>query len=165
MAFRSNYRAEHGRHRRPSPKLATLSPMQTSSCRPSMMKAPYSAILRRYRTAERLTSPAFRNVIKNGAQPALLCVNGKIDPVPAIADVQAVDTSGAGDAFNGGYLAGRLLGREPLVAAAFAIKLPLLRSEYVAPLTSAKLLRRHLRPLEPVTATSSTCDVPATGGG
>jgi 2-dehydro-3-deoxygluconokinase len=46
-------------------------------------------------------------VVKLGAGGCLL-PDGKVCPVPT--KVQAVDTSGAGDAFNGGYLAARLRG-------------------------------------------------------
>lgn len=55
--------------------------------------------------------------VKNGAEAALVAAAGK-DPVevPAMA-VDAVDTTGAGDAFNGGYLAARLLGQSPKDAA------------------------------------------------
>lgn len=46
-------------------------------------------------------------IVKLGAQGCLL-PDGEVCPVPT--KVQAVDTSGAGDAFNGGYLAARLRG-------------------------------------------------------
>lgn len=59
-------------------------------------------------------------IVKNGAQPALLSVDGKVVEVPARNDARPVDTSGAGDAFNGAYLAARLQGRAPRAAAEFA---------------------------------------------
>lgn len=46
-------------------------------------------------------------IVKLGAEGCLL-PDGEVCPVPT--KVQAVDTSGAGDAFNGGYLAARLRG-------------------------------------------------------
>lgn len=53
-------------------------------------------------------------VVKLGAAGCLLG-DGTLVPPPAI--VRPVDTSGAGDAFNGGYLAARLRGENPRPAA------------------------------------------------
>ncbi|MCC7033815.1 MAG: carbohydrate kinase family protein [Acidobacteria bacterium] len=64
--------------------------------------------LRRWRTAARGV------VVKQGARGALALVNGAIVRVPA-PGVRVVDTTGAGDAFNGGFLAALVRGR-PLVA-------------------------------------------------
>ncbi|RFC68028.1 MULTISPECIES: sugar kinase [Mesorhizobium] len=55
-------------------------------------------------------------VVKNGEQPCLVVHYGNTETVPAIS-VQAVDTTGAGDSFNGGYLAARLHGYDPVDAA------------------------------------------------
>ncbi|MFC6981086.1 sugar kinase [Microbulbifer taiwanensis] len=59
----------------------------------------------RYRLAEL--------VLKRGADSVLLQYDGELSAidVPPVADV--VDTTGAGDAFNAGYLAARLQGAEP----------------------------------------------------
>jgi 2-dehydro-3-deoxygluconokinase len=43
------------------------------------------------------------------ADGCLLCSGGVITTIPAIAPIAVVDTSGAGDSFNGAYLAARLL--------------------------------------------------------
>jgi len=61
-------------------------------------------------------------IIKNGSQGMLLSVDGKrsyvdVDPVENV-----VDTTSAGDAFNGAYLSARLLGRSAEQAAKFAAK-------------------------------------------
>ncbi|WOH39478.1 sugar kinase [Thalassotalea fonticola] len=61
-------------------------------------------------------------IIKNGAQGMLVSVNGErsyidVDPVKTV-----VDTTSAGDAFNGGYLSARLIGRSVTQAAVFASK-------------------------------------------
>lgn len=59
-------------------------------------------------------------VVKNGAEPALVRAGGDRHTVPAEEIASPVDTTGAGDSFNGGYLAARLLGREPRQAAVLA---------------------------------------------
>lgn len=51
-------------------------------------------------------------VVKNGEDPALVAAGRMMESVPAITTV-AIDTTGAGDSFNGGYLAARLAGFEP----------------------------------------------------
>ncbi len=61
-------------------------------------------------------------IIKNGSQGMLLSVDGvrcyiDVEPVK-----QVVDTTSAGDAFNGAYLSARLLGRSTEQSAKFAAK-------------------------------------------
>lgn len=51
-------------------------------------------------------------VVKNGTDNALVLFDGKAVEVPAVPADAAVDTTGAGDAFNGGYLAARLMGMD-----------------------------------------------------
>ncbi len=58
-------------------------------------------------------------VVKDGENPALVAADGDEHAVPAIS-VTAVDTTGAGDSFNGGYLAARLAGDDAVSAAARA---------------------------------------------
>ncbi|MBX3597385.1 MAG: sugar kinase [Rhizobiaceae bacterium] len=55
-------------------------------------------------------------IVKNGAEPCLLSHYGETTSIDAIS-VSAVDTTGAGDAFNGAYLAARLHGLDPAVSA------------------------------------------------
>jgi 2-dehydro-3-deoxygluconokinase len=57
-------------------------------------------------------------VVKNGANDAVYAVAGQRgrSPTPEVSDIR--DTTGAGDSFNSGYLAARLLGLEPLEACA-----------------------------------------------
>lgn len=57
-------------------------------------------------------------VVKDGADPALVMAGGTAVPVPAEAVSRPVDTTGAGDSFGGGYIAGRLRGLAPAAAAA-----------------------------------------------
>ncbi|MCO5084911.1 MAG: sugar kinase [Rhizobiaceae bacterium] len=54
--------------------------------------------------------------IKNGDQPALIATAEGSTSVPGIT-VSAIDTTGAGDSFNGAYLAARLKGEPPVEAA------------------------------------------------
>jgi len=68
-------------------------------------------------TARRIQAAGVEEiVVKNGGEPALVVTGESAQPVSAIS-VVAVDTTGAGDSFNGGYLAARLLGHPPVEAA------------------------------------------------
>lgn len=67
--------------------------------------------------AERLQGLGVKEiVVKDGTEPALIITDGTQDLVPSI-KANAIDTTGAGDSFNGGYLAARLKGFEPIEAA------------------------------------------------
>ncbi|TJV44071.1 MAG: sugar kinase [Mesorhizobium sp.] len=68
-------------------------------------------------TADRLGKLVDEVVVKNGEAPALVASKGTLHDVPAIHVAAPVDTTGAGDSFNGGYLAARLAGHEPVEAA------------------------------------------------
>ncbi len=57
-------------------------------------------------------------VLKNGARGPMIRYRGKTVQTAMAAAVQVVDTSGAGDSFNAGYLAARLRGKTPIKAAA-----------------------------------------------
>ena len=56
-------------------------------------------------------------VIKGGGDPSLLSWTGGRASIPPEPVGEPVDTTAAGDSFNAGYLAGRLLGQEPEDAA------------------------------------------------
>src|SRR5262249_42894835 len=56
-------------------------------------------------------------VVKNGEEPALVWTDGARDVVPAVHVPAPVDTTGAGDSFNGAYFAARLGGAGALQAA------------------------------------------------
>jgi 2-dehydro-3-deoxygluconokinase len=71
------------------------------------------------RTLDRLAQAGVREaVVKNGTEDALMLFDGRTTTVPALRIDDAVDTTGAGDAFNGGYLAARMSGLEGPEAAA-----------------------------------------------
>jgi 2-dehydro-3-deoxygluconokinase len=59
-------------------------------------------------------------VVKSGAKQALVFHGGGNAAVAPPETIDPVDTTGAGDSFNGGYLAARLAGRLPEEAALFA---------------------------------------------
>lgn len=56
-------------------------------------------------------------VVKDGAAPALCVAVGGTHRVAPPAALRPIDTTGAGDAFNGAYLARRLAGAPPAIAA------------------------------------------------
>jgi 2-dehydro-3-deoxygluconokinase len=56
-------------------------------------------------------------VIKNGPSGAIIACGNQTDRVAVPQQVEAVDTTAAGDSFNAGYFAGRLAGQEPAEAA------------------------------------------------
>lgn len=68
-------------------------------------------------TATRLTGWGCREVVvKDGARETLLAVNGHSSRHLPPQGLRPVDTTGAGDGFNGGYLAARLVGLAPVAA-------------------------------------------------
>lgn len=74
-------------------------------------------------TADRLRKAGVGEiVVKDGAGPALVAAGGETESIPAVQVARPVDTTGAGDSFNGGYLAARLLGHPPAEAARRAHK-------------------------------------------
>jgi 2-dehydro-3-deoxygluconokinase len=59
-------------------------------------------------------------IVKDGSNPCLVSVNGSVSTVSPDPVEKIVDTTGAGDSFNAGYLAARMSGKEPLPAAKLA---------------------------------------------
>ncbi|AGT10850.1 sugar kinase [Paracoccus aminophilus] len=57
-------------------------------------------------------------VVKNAGGPVLLATDGQFSRIDTDCVTLPVDTTGAGDSFNGAYLAARLLGRTPVEAVA-----------------------------------------------
>jgi len=62
-------------------------------------------------------------VVKNGPNSALVASGSKSEFIPVPEVVVPVDTMAAGDSFNAGYIAARISGDEPTIAAAAAHRL------------------------------------------
>lgn len=96
-------------------------------------------------TARRLTDLGVGEcVVKNGAQPTILQAAGEAMEIAAVAGAQAVDTSGAGDAFNGAYLTARLKGEPPRAAVEFAHRIAALAIGVRGALTPFEKLKAAL---------------------
>lgn len=96
-------------------------------------------------TAARLRSAGVAEVVvKNGAEAALVTTAELSESVPAESIDNPLDTTGAGDAFNGGYLAARLLGMAPLPAARCAHRIAGATVQVYGALAPAEILRKAL---------------------
>lgn len=69
------------------------------------------------RAAEELSRRVPLVVVTRGTGGALVAEAGRITAEVAAEPAEAVDTTGAGDAFTGGFLAARLAGSDPAEAA------------------------------------------------
>jgi len=61
-------------------------------------------------------------VIKNGPENCLLITNQQVENIKITPSKNVIDTTGAGDTFNGGYIGGRLTGLTPQNAIEFAAR-------------------------------------------
>ncbi len=62
-------------------------------------------------------------VVKDGINGVRIAVDGRCFSTPAYPVAKVVDTTAAGDSFNGGYLSARLAGANPEAASQFAARL------------------------------------------
>ena len=76
-------------------------------------------------------------IVKNGKEGVLAAVAGDCFQSPAVQVKKVVDTTAAGDSYNGGYLAARLAGQSPQQACAFAAKLAAFVVEHTGAIVSA----------------------------
>lgn len=93
-------------------------------------------------TAARLAEAGVKEiVVKDGENPCLVISAENRTTVPALS-VKAVDTTGAGDSFNGGYLSARLRGLPPAEAATKAHKVAGAVVQVRGALASFEILRK-----------------------
>jgi 2-dehydro-3-deoxygluconokinase len=95
-------------------------------------------------TAARLSVQVKEVVVKNGEQPALVATDGVTRWIEAIHVASPVDTTGAGDSFNGAYLAARLAGIAPAEATRLAHRVAASVVEVRGALAPFELLRAAL---------------------
>ena len=71
--------------------------------------------------AEQLKHSGINEVVmKNGSETCYLIDNNAIEQIKIIPAKMVLDTTGAGDTFNGGYIGARCLGISPVDAISFA---------------------------------------------
>ena len=80
-------------------------------------------------------------IVKNGPAGVLGYSDGKSFQSPAVPVKKVIDTTAAGDSFNGGYLAGRLNGLSPLASCQYAAAL----ASFVVEHTGAIVTKEQFR--------------------
>lgn len=92
-------------------------------------------------TADRYLDIGVEEVaVKNGAEPAVVATRDGRQAVRSKAVQKVVDTTGAGDSFNGGYLSARIAGATPAEAAARAHEVAGIVIGHAGALVDPKLL-------------------------
>lgn len=72
-------------------------------------------------------------LVTRGSRGSVVCHEGAVRPVPAIATAEAVDPTGCGDTFMAGYVFSRLGGADPVPAAHFGAAAAALKLGHVGP--------------------------------
>ena len=85
-------------------------------------------------------------IVKNGAEAALCVIGDASELVAAVPVERVVDTTGAGDAFNGAYLAARLQGALPAAAVGLGHRVAALSVQHRGALIPKDALQRLGQP-------------------
>jgi 2-dehydro-3-deoxygluconokinase len=85
-------------------------------------------------------------VVRDGADGAYVLAGGEIEHAPAVAVERVVDTTSAGDAFTGGYLAARLSGHAPGQAAEIANRVAAVVIQHTGAIAPSDVPLAHLPP-------------------
>ena len=83
-------------------------------------------------------------VMKNGAVGVHILRQQEQCIVPVERVEQVVDTTAAGDAFNGGYMAARLAGRKPVESASYGAKVAATVITYPGAIISSDAFTNHI---------------------
>jgi 2-dehydro-3-deoxygluconokinase len=83
-------------------------------------------------------------VIKNGVQGMLLSINGERSFIEVEPVKNVIDTTSAGDAFNGAYLSARLSGKTATDAATFAAKVSACVIQHKGAIVDGKVFEQQL---------------------
>jgi 2-dehydro-3-deoxygluconokinase len=84
-------------------------------------------------------------IIKNGSQGILLSLNGERSYIDVEPVENVVDTTSAGDAFNGAYLSARLLGQSAERSARFAAKVSACVIQYRGAIIDKDVFSQHIK--------------------
>jgi 2-dehydro-3-deoxygluconokinase len=99
-------------------------------------------------------------VVKRGGEGASVFVQGERHDVPAVRGVPVVDTTGAGDSFNGAYLAHRLRGARPAMAAGQANRLAAVVIGHPGAIVPREVMPAGVMPVDVTPAGPGASDAP-----
>ena len=83
-------------------------------------------------------------VIKNGAENLLICQNGQRETINITPVKYVVDTTSAGDGFNGGYVSAKLLNKTAKQAAEFAAQVSACVIQHKGAIVEKTAFNKHL---------------------
>lgn len=87
-------------------------------------------------------------VVKNGASSVNILIDNKLDNVPIDPVEKVVDTTAAGDAFNGGYLAARLTGNSHTDSARYGAKVAATVIRFPGAIIDKQALANNVNPIQ-----------------